>query len=199
MRSQLFYESALCHYLSGMPAAALSRYLQAEGVLNQSEYRKEGQLLAALCYLDLEEWDKAHAMGLALLESTEADSIRIASWNLYFDQVHKPKMKDPRRAMILSMIIPGSGQIYAGYAWSGLFNLGIHLATLGGAVLGFTQGYYVTAWLGGLGLFQRFYQGGVKRAEELCEIKNRQLVDDYLLPVKRFLIQALSSKSYPST
>jgi len=199
MRSRLFYESVLCHYLSGMPAAAMSRYLQAEVVLQQSEYREEAAMLAVFCHLDLSEWDKAEALGFELIESSGTDSATTARWKHFFDTDQLPELKDPHRAALLSMIIPGSGQMYAGSWGSGLFNLAIHLATMGGAVAGFTQGYYVTAWLGGLGLFQRFYQGGVRRAEELCEMKNRQLVNDYLLPVKLFLIQALQTKACPST
>jgi len=175
----------LMHYLAGEPASGVSRYRQAHAQLDSSDLHRAVQLVLTLCYLDLQDWENAETSGQNCLS---APSEVIKAWHAFFKPDVLPRIRNPKTARIWSMIIPGAGQIYAGYPVQGLINTAIHLTLIGGAAFGFYQGCYFTAWLAGLGLLQKFYYGGVRRAEELCRIKNRQELETYLLPVKMFLL-----------
>jgi len=188
----VIYESMLSHYLAGEPETSVSRYQQARRILETSILHRESLLILTLSYLDSQNWPLAHATGLTLLSSTAglpfSSSSLLSKWSAFFDPNSLPRMRNPKTAQWLSAFFPGMGQIYAGYTGSGILNFSIHAGTLALAAIGFINGYYLTAWLAGLGIFQKFYYGGIRRAEELCQIKNRQELEKYLLPVKSFLV-----------
>jgi len=179
----VIYESLLSHYLAGEPEISISRYQQARHILETSGLHRQSLLILTLSYLDSRNWPLAHSTG-QLLVSPEHSS----AWDALFTTDALPRYRKPETARLLSIFCPGSGQIYAGYTGSGIFSFTIHAGILALAVTGFVNGYYLTAWLAGLGMFQKFYYGGIHRAEVLCKTKNRQELKKYLLPVKSFLI-----------
>ena len=91
-----------------------------------------------------------------------------------FQQTRRIKAINPRKAQLMSTIIPGLGQFYAGdiknglnslLLTSGLMVLGIHLALL---TTPFDALLAVGPW------FARYYQGGRKRAKTIAEKKKKQ-------------------------
>ena len=83
-------------------------------------------------------------------------------------------LKSARLARVLSTILPGAGQVYAG-DWGG----GLNALLLNGA-LGFLgvdavlDGYYVDAALWGVFIFWRYYRGNTFRAGQAAEQFNQQ-------------------------
>ncbi|MDD4644527.1 MAG: hypothetical protein PHY99_00900 [Bacteroidales bacterium] len=184
----VIYESLLSHYLAGEPEISISRYQQARHMLETSVLQRQSLLILTLSYLDSRNWPLAHSSGQALVSPDH-----ISAWDALFTAGALPRYRNPETARWLSVFCPGAGQIYAGYTGSGIFNFTLHAGILALAVTGFINGYYLTAWLAGLGMFQKFFYGGIHRAEALCTIKNRQELEKYLLPVKSFLINQVNA------
>ena len=189
--ANIIYESLLINYLSESYPEIQSRYLMGRQVLKTSRFDKTAKLLLCLGYLKSGDWDKvtesARSFLIADVNTDSGDSL-ISVFEGLYEPGNIPRMKNPNTARILSMIIPGSGQIYSGYIGDGFLNFGLHLAALGGAGIAFSQGLFITGWLGGFGLLQKLYFGGVKRAEELAKQRNRLNKEKFIQPVSKFLL-----------
>ena len=94
---------------------------------------------------------------------------RIAQIDSLFDVLMKIKNPKPKTAKILSMILPGAGQFYAGDIKNGINSLlltggflylGIHSALNYGIINSLAS---ASPWI------QRYYLGGFKRAELIAE------------------------------
>lgn len=93
--------------------------------------------------------------------------------NNYFKKKNTPNIKSEKIARAWSTFLPGSGQLYAGAFWNGVFSGGLQFSSLAGAAYLFYKQYYITGFSMGLGLFQAFYFGGIRNASRLV-IKNNQ-------------------------
>ena len=74
----------------------------------------------------------------------------------------------------MSFLMPGLGQIYAGYAKEGLVSAGLQALALGFGVYHVLNRYYMIGFFTGAGLFQTFYFGGARRASIMAEETNRK-------------------------
>jgi hypothetical protein len=83
-----------------------------------------------------------------------------------------PKYKSEKKAGKLSSFLPGTGQIYAGYFAEGAVSVLFQLAGLSFGVYSFFIKNYITSVLIGYSFFQKFYLGGVQRAEFLVRKRN---------------------------
>jgi hypothetical protein len=83
-----------------------------------------------------------------------------------------PKYKSEKKAGKLSSFLPGTGQIYAGYFAEGVVSVLFQLAGLSFGVYSFFIKNYITSVLIGYSFFQKFYLGGVQRAEFLVRKRN---------------------------
>jgi hypothetical protein len=102
--------------------------------------------------------------------STTADTLRIEEM---FEQAKLDK-PNPRTAKILSMFVPGSGQIYAGDIKNALNSI---LLTGGFAtifILTYTKLSPLDAIISVLPWFQRYYMGGVSKAEQIAYTKKEK-------------------------
>jgi tetratricopeptide (TPR) repeat protein len=96
------------------------------------------------------------------------DSLAISELFIKNKKIDKLK---PKTAKVLSIILPGLGQIYAGDWKSGINSL---ILTGGLLYLGVNSGIknsFLDAAIGVLPWFQRYYTGGFKRAEKIAEAK----------------------------
>ncbi len=86
-------------------------------------------------------------------------------------QAERVAKKNPKTARVLSMILPGAGQFYAGDIKNGLNSLllnallGFWFVTTGLAYTFVDAAATVTPWL------FRYYGGGIRRAGEIVEKK----------------------------
>lgn len=191
LRAEILYESILVNFLSNNYQEAISRYLMARSILDDSDFKNKGQLVYCLSQLNSGQWAKAINSGQSYIETSAPPDIVDSLLNQFhniLDTLQLPRMKNPKTARILSMIIPGSGQAYSGYPGDGFLSFSLHLLALGGAGLTFSQGLFVTGWLGGFGLLQKLYFGGVLRAEELAKQKNRLNRENFIQPAFTLMV-----------
>lgn len=129
------------------------------------------QFYQGLCYFGLEEFRLAEdAFVRALGQGKDLEQNRIHQLFSERKKLYKP---NPQTAYIMSMCIPGLGQFYAGDVKNGLNSLvltaalaalGFHIALSQSVIDGIV---IVVPW------FQRYYQGGIIRAEKIAT-ENRQ-------------------------
>jgi TM2 domain-containing membrane protein YozV len=189
--SHLIYESLLANYLSGNYQEVISRYLMSGRLIENTQYTAGSDLLICLSKLRTGEYMQVPSSAESYIRHAapaELSDSLMAEFRSLFDPGNTPKLKNPRTARILSMIIPGSGQIYAGYPGDGLISFGLHALAIGGAGLAFINGLYITGWIGGFGVLQKLYFGGNHRAAELAEEKNRLKKESFIQPAVNFLI-----------
>ena len=88
------------------------------------------------------------------------------------------KVKSPQTAFKLSFMIPGSGQMYAGKFFKGLFSMGVNASLFYIGIRGIQRRYFFTEALTSVGLFQGFFFGGAEYAKELAVERNNLIVQE---------------------
>jgi tetratricopeptide (TPR) repeat protein len=119
------------------------------------------------CYFGLEDFTKAEEYFILSVEPDERNQVSelFSKKNLL--------LPSPKKARIFSMIIPGSGQIYAGNLKAGINSLAL---TSGLIVLAINIGIKykpVDALFSVFPWYERYYTGGLGKAEEIA-INKRQ-------------------------
>ncbi len=161
-------EQILCAYLAGQFENTLS-------LLERLPYLHPGMsatpLLIAVRVLSLNElkrWSEAAVAYRELAAHIQADSVNLNPYQ------QLPRLKSEKKAQWLSTFIPGAGQLYAGKPGEAALSILVQSAGLYFGVLSYLQGYYLSAWGIGAGLFGSFHAGGVRRAEVLVQELNHK-------------------------
>lgn len=179
------YQTALCAYLAGHFTSAESQLLQmyVAGGIKDAQLIAEALPVYTLVLNELQKWDDAKQkfhewVGFLKLPEQAKDSLNDHIEKLYSKE-NQPKLKKQGTAKILSSVIPGSGQIYAGYFWEGMSNAIMQGTSLLLTAYGIYTGYYITSVVVWFGLFQKFYSGAIVRTEYLVQKKNHELTRSY--------------------
>jgi hypothetical protein len=128
-----------------------------------------------------------------LLKSALKDQERIdliKEIDMLYRNKNLPKFKKAKKAENLSRFIPGSGQIYSGSVGEGSFNFLMNVSVLGFAAYEFYTQYYFTGYFVGLGLLNKTYNGGIRRAGKLAEEKNQESMRQFNLHTSVILLRA---------
>ncbi len=134
-------------------------------VANDQEEKRQDFYLA-VTYFGMKKFDLSKDYFLKTVPSN--DSVTIWKLDALFEKNDKLKRIHPKTARILSMIIPGLGQFYAGDIRNGVNSLLLTTAFLALAVdVGIT--YSILDATGSIfPWYFRYYMGGFKRAETLA-------------------------------
>lgn len=171
------YEAAYCAYLSGYFEKAESHLEQLNSFVSDSGILVNSYLLNTLILNEEGKWQEAkkHLVSYVNKSGQFSDTAKKRMFseidNLYSSH-NLPSMKNINKASHLSMVIPGLGQMYAGYFWEGAGSFALSAATLGLTAFGIYQHYYITSILFGFATFERFYIGNNRRAEFLAKKTN---------------------------
>ena len=167
LQFKLRYEGALCGYLS-------QRYNEAYGQIQQTHfYIRDTTLTTSLDVLEiltlneLERWEESKVVFQRYVTRNRL--------TIQVDELHdflKKKPKNPDKAQLLSFLMPGLGQIYAGYPKEGFVSAGLQALSLGFGVYHVLNHYYFIGFFSGANLFQTFYFGGAKRASIMAKEMN---------------------------
>ena len=122
--------------------------------------------LEAVAFIYQFRWQEAREALTDYTKDAELDT-------LFVNAVDAPQ-KSPRLAKVLSAIIPGAGQVYAGDWRNGLNALALN-GVLGYLTVDSALGqHYVDAALWGGLIFSRYYRGNIFRADEAVKNYNTQ-------------------------
>jgi hypothetical protein len=197
--------SASLHELNKIPLylvnyELLNQILYYQGILlffNQ-EYTESLQKLAQVKQLDSIQNQTVHLTKIICLNHLHLfDSATLESKNyiLYYTKnlhtkdsliklvgklyLKKPRIKSERIAKNLALIIPGSGIIYGGKPLEGVFSFSIQAASLSFAIFEFLNHNYLTGYVLGLAMLQKFYFGSQKRTNEVIMTKNTEKINTF--------------------
>jgi len=186
-----YYNSiALCAYLNQEADNALSIIQQYE--LNDSiglSRDTAAQLLKCLILLSKDDYQQLSTTFTTFKTSFQLPREKTKTIDSLIEVGKNFKLKSAKKAALLSAFIPGTGQMYTGHFEEGLVNFGLNLATLGFTAFCIYKGYYATGILVGYTLFQRFYTGGLRRADKLTSDYNNSLTIPLKQNLKERLIQ----------
>jgi len=175
------YETALCAYLAGNFTDAESQFVQMDYFIRDSSLLKHSMYLRGLVFNELKKWEIAQRAFLIYIADINLSNERKDSLTefirIYYER--PPKMLSIKKASILSTLMPGTGQLYAGYPLEGLVNVLLQSSSMVFGFYSFLNKYYITTFTVATGALQVFYFGGVKRTVYLAEKKNN-------LRVRRF-------------
>ena len=137
--------------------------------------------LTVWSYLGIDDPDKADTELGRLLESADSPIVmkNAIALRAAMAATPRPRILSERKAVRLSRIIPGAGQIYAGDIRNGLTSFALNLALAGKAEQwwesDFKLGAVFIGWQGCL----RFYRGNLYNARRLVREKNTRRRDVY--------------------
>ena len=186
------YKTALASYLNSNFSEAESQVIQAKSFINDSGLVYQFYPLYVLILNESKKYQEAKEVLIAyatyLVKDTLQKKIILNEIDQQYQLSKIPKMKDPEKAKKLSMFLPGTGQLYAGYFWEGALNVTLQLAGLGFTGLCIWKKYYFTGAFVGFSIFQKFYGGGMNRAQFLVEKRNYIKTRTFNDKVKNYLL-----------
>jgi hypothetical protein len=185
------YEKALNSFLG-------ESYYNAQGFLYEIRlYTKNTELISKSLYLEilteneLRNWDKADSLLMCYLaiNKTNIDSSEL---NV---MLSRPKLLNPKTAKILSYIIPGSGQMMSGHVFRGLTSIVFQGSAAAFTYLSIKNGFYVSGFTTGLGIFEMLYSGGARYAYKLVLKKNSDKINSHNQKIRDFVLMQESLRN----
>ncbi|MEQ9402833.1 MAG: hypothetical protein RIM99_04540 [Cyclobacteriaceae bacterium] len=163
LKHVFFKEQIVLHYLLGNHGQAKSMLLEA-GLLDSWEPDDDLRLTEILNDVALGNFNQAKELYHKLNPGVNVLEV--------FDV---KKVRNPQKAFNLSLLLPGSGQIYAGSFLKGISSAGIQTLLFAYGIRGIQKQYYFTEALTSIALFQGFYFGGAEYARELADERNNNI------------------------
>ncbi len=171
------HEAAFCAYLYGNFKQAESHLIQLNYFIRDSSITMNSYPLYSLVLNELEKWNDAknllqtYLIKSPLLSDTARNRM-VSQVNELYNEKNIPRLKKVNKAVILSRVIPGLGQIYAGYWGEGIASFLFNATALGLTAVGVYYHYFITSFAIGFTVFEKFYVGNTKRAEFLAKKTN---------------------------
>lgn len=179
------FENVLCCYLSKQFEETYSQIQQTKYLIKDTTITKDIDFLAILSLTELGRYQEAKKLYFQYVSKHKFED----NTAQVFSFVDNPKFRKIQKAKALATFLPGTGMIYAGNVREGITSLGLQIIALSYGIYGFTEGYYLSGFLTGFGLFQAFYFGGIRRTEMLVDKKNESLKRQYSNQVKNMLLK----------
>lgn len=135
---------------------------------NRKDLQKKINFYLGTCYFGMTDYDKAENYFLKCVNNKDKETIK----NLFKSKkLHRP---NPKTAKILSMIIPGTGQFYAGEFKEGVKSLLLISGLFAMMYKTAINNDLITGLIAVIPWFQRYYTGGYQKAKSLAIIKRQK-------------------------
>jgi len=165
LQEKIMEERISLLYLNGEFEQAKNALLEAS-VLGYSQ-NDDLRLIEVLNYIGLKDVEQAKSQYEKLNPGGDVSEV-----------FSTKKFRKPTKAFNLSLLLPGSGQIYAGHTLKGVTSLGVQAFLFTYGIKGIQRRYFFTEALPSVALFQGFYFGGAEFARELTEERNRKIINE---------------------
>jgi tetratricopeptide (TPR) repeat protein len=171
LKKRHLFQKADCYILLNKYQYALAELLSFNDSILKSIEIRHKEFLMGMAYYGLEDFQKSKQYFLNALHENNAEGhVRIEEIFSKRKFLHRP---NPKLALILSLILPGMGQYYAGdikngvnsfILLSGIVYLGISIAV---------KYKFIDAVISVFPWYQRYFQGGYTKAEKIA-LRKRQ-------------------------
>ena len=189
------YTQALCLFLQNDALKALWKIDEFINRTNDSVAYRQFQPLKIICFNDQHEWEKARSELKLYLQNIPLTEYQKEKYFYQVDSLYNkksiPKIRSVKKAENLSRFIPGAGQVYAGKAGEGIVNFLINASILAFSAHQFYYQFYLTGYFAGLGLFNKIYHGGIKRAGHLAAEKNKNITTTFNHNINDLLLEVV--------
>ncbi|MCF6240612.1 MAG: DUF5683 domain-containing protein [Bacteroidales bacterium] len=168
LKTEFIFKKAACYMLEHKFRLAIFELMNLPDS-SDIQYNNRKNFYFAVCYWGLEEFEKSKKYFLSIIPENRVGNREKIT--LLFSKKKKLYRPNPKTAKIMSMILPGSGQIYSGDIKNGLNSM---VLTGGFVILGIYMNEYYTffdAFLTAAPWFMRYYQGGYQKAEQIATQK----------------------------
>ncbi len=189
------YTSALCRFelevmeKSGYPGLSRVRLLSlidAPGL--DTDARRSVVLANALVAADYADWESA----LRCVELLDRESLispgDVAEARRTIEKAARARSIGPKSAMAASAILPGAGQLAAGYPRDATNAFAVNAASIGGTAIAFFAFGSADSLLVGIPLSVKFYQGNIGNAKKRAlegAARNQKKTRDALAAIAR--------------
>lgn len=160
---------------------ALTKYLIQSNQYHRAKIELLDLLLTGSDSIEIRELNRLFGQ-IALAEydwQKAEDYFKLASDSLLILETKNLKRlprKSPTTALILSTILPGSGEIYCGRYWSGIGSFLVNTLSIAGIVYSINQKNYVDGTLIFSIFLSRFYLGSRQNAFDFANEYNENLI-----------------------
>ncbi|MCK5136954.1 MAG: hypothetical protein KAR19_14300 [Bacteroidales bacterium] len=175
------FQKVLCYMMEDNFGYALLKLDDLE-VGTPIHLQRRKNLYQGICYFGVEQYDASHQH---LLNSIpEGDTIRKSQLHQLYKSRKKLKRPNSNVAIILSIVVPGSGQVYSGdikdglnsfLLLGGLFYLGTCTSMIGPVII--------------IPFFYRYYMGGILHAKQAAGEKRNEKRYGYYSNLTEILLQ----------
>ena len=190
MSNEMIFQVAYLHLLENDFNYAL---IDLYGIrdLNSDYFRNKKNFYLGIAFFQQTDYQKSYGYFAGCLDSTDSRSLK-ALKNVFDEVAHLEKRYQPKTARILSIILPGAGQLYCGEYKAAINSF---LLTAGLALLAVNTAInytFVDAAVSVLPWFQRYYQGGFENAGKATIIKKERKIKEQYQHVLSVIEQSKS-------
>jgi tetratricopeptide (TPR) repeat protein len=193
---QVYYQQSLCFYLSQDPSKALWKIDEYLNVSSDTDSYSIFLPLKILCLNETFKWQEAHDCFIKFIQmqkfSSEKSTEMLQIVNELYKKKNLPHIKSIKSAENWSRFIPGAGQIYAERTGEGIANFLINVSILALSAQQALNGFYITGYLAGLGMFNKTYQGGIKRSGILATRINKEQIVHFNSKISEIIRSSLN-------
>ncbi|MCK4689820.1 MAG: hypothetical protein KAT41_05965 [Candidatus Marinimicrobia bacterium] len=212
-KDEILYKIAKAYYSSGQKESAANTLLELISDNETSDFDRDGLILLAKIYWELYDYQSMRNVLDYLgniLENDKKEQIQyIKAWTYIYqanweegieelrslgcaecdaliqdvENVSSVPKKSKKAAIILSNIIPGSGQFYAGDYENALYSFALVGSITASIIANVYQKVYFVALIKYLFLYSRYSRGGLKNLAKRIDRENVDAIGEYLKKV----------------
>lgn len=171
LRINALFKKIECYILQHEYGLALTELFGISDTVSKADIYKR-EFYTGVCYFGMADYENAGQSFVNSIDTTFGDQ-RSQIRQLFADKKNFER-PNPKTALLLSMLFPGLGQFYTGDIRNGMNSL---LLTSALAYLGFSVAFEqspLDAIITVLPWFQRYYQGGYLKAEQIAITKRAE-------------------------
>ncbi len=193
LKANIYFEQSLSAFNAGNFNIARKTIEPLLSLNTNREMDLASVFLCSLILDELGEWaiSKNNLISYLNRDTTISQSLKDSLKNnisLIYNPDLYPRLKKIKKARLLSMILPGSGQLYSGKPWKGVVAFG--LVALSGAYVYYdiVSELYLAAAVG-FYLGETFYVGNVNQVNAIIIKRNQHKIDHFNVVNKSELSQ----------
>lgn len=178
IRMNYYFQKIVCYMSEGDYATALLGLKQKPNITSEFDIKKKN-FYNGICYFGLEQFDSSYLYFKKSI--SKSDTSKLIRLKEQFEEHKKLNRPNENIATILSIVLPGAGQIYAGDVKNSLNSILLVGGILYVGVFAPSINYYLT-----LPFFYRYYIGGLSHARQIAIDKKLRKKQDFYLNLDLF-------------